>query len=139
MIPMSESRVVADTNVFLRFLTNDIPLQAEAVQKRLAQARDGKIAIIVLPITIVELMFHLEKWYRFTAQQAAQKCALLISPAWITMENKPSMMLALSIYPTYSIDFVDILTWCAAQTLNAKILSFDKDYDKLPEKIRLTP
>lgn len=136
---MLKSRVVADTNVFLRFLTNDIPPQAEAVQKRLAQARNGKIDIVVLPITVVELMFHLERWYRFTARQAAQKCALLISPAWISMENKSSMMLALSIYPTYSIDFVDILTWCSAQTLKAKILSFDKDYDKLPEKIRLTP
>lgn len=131
--------VVADTNVFLRFLTNDIPSQAKSIEKRFQDAQEGKLQLVILPITVVEILFQLENWYKFSKQEAIEKLILLFSPSWLELEDKEAVFEALALYKESNIDFVDILTFSMAKNRNSKILSFDKDYDKLIPKLRLEP
>lgn len=131
--------VIADTNVFLRFLTKDIQEQAEKVIIRFNQAKIGKIEIFLLHITLVEILFQLEQWYHLPKKEACDKLILLLFQPWIEIEEKPAVLLALTCYPAFNIDFVDLLTWSAAKTRDAKILSFDRDFDRLSPKLRLRP
>lgn len=131
--------VVADTNVFLRFLTNDIPSQAKSIEKRFKDTQEGKLLLAVLPITVVEILFQLENWYKFSKQEAVEKLMLLFSPSWLELEDKEAVFEAFAIYKESKIDFVDILTFSMAKKRNAQILSFDKDFDKLSPKLRLEP
>lgn len=131
--------VVADTNVFLRFLTNDIPSHAQSIEKRFKEAQEGKLRLFVFPITVVEILFQLENWYKFSRQKAVEKLILLFSPSWIEVEDKDSVFEAFALFKESKIDFVDILTFSMAKKRNAQILSFDKDYDKLIPKLRLEP
>lgn len=131
--------VVADTNVFLRFLTNDIPSQAKFIEKHFKEAQEETLRLVVLPITVVEILFQLENWYKFSKREAVEKLMLLFSPSWLELEDKNAVFEALALYKESNIDFVDILTFSMAQKRNVKILSFDKDYDKLLPNLRLEP
>jgi predicted nucleic acid-binding protein len=42
---MTPDRVFADTNLFLRYLTNDVPAQADAVEALLVQAGRGEVIL----------------------------------------------------------------------------------------------
>ena len=43
---MEPERCFIDTNLFLRYLTNDVPDQADAVEDLLNKAADGEIRLI---------------------------------------------------------------------------------------------
>jgi len=131
--------LIADTNIFLRFLTNDLPSQAIRVKEIFYEAEKGRLRILVLPITIVEILYQLQNWYDFSKVSAVEKLMSLFSPGWIELDNKDRVIEALEKYKDINIDFVDILTWAMAKAQNVEILSFDKDFDKLTPKLRRKP
>jgi len=131
--------IYVDTNVFLRFLTRDIPDQSDRAEAYLRKAKKGELRMTVMHITILEILFQLERFYDVSRAEAVAKVALLIEPDWIQVDNKKVVMEALYEYKRNNIDFVDILTWSMAKAEHVGILSFDKDFDKLEPSIRLEP
>ena len=131
--------VLADTNIFLRFLTKDILPQAQLVRKRIEEAREGKYRLVVLHVTIVEILYQLVNRYHYSRKEAADKLLLLFSPIWMDLEDKPVVFDALEAYKTSRIDFVALIIWASANDRGMKILSFDRDFDKLTPKLRLAP
>lgn len=131
--------VVVDTNVLLRFLTDDVPNQARRVEDRLREVQRGEIELFIYPITIVELLFHLENWYKYPKQDACKKIEVLLSPEWMKVEEKSAVVAAIDLYKQKNIDFVDLLLWSFAKNRDYGVLSFDKDFDKLTPKIRVEP
>ena len=130
---------VIDTNIILRYLTNDIPSQAEKVKKRFLEASRGKIQFEILPITIVEIIYQLENWYRLSKDDTIQKLFALFSPEWMIVNNKEIIFEAMNLYRLKNIDFVDLFVFVTAKNEKNKLLSFDKDFDRLTPKIRLEP
>jgi predicted nucleic acid-binding protein len=55
-------RAFADTNVFLRLLTNDVPPQADAVEQLLRAAAAGDVILLVTTLTIAEIVWTLESF-----------------------------------------------------------------------------
>ena len=51
---MTPERMFADTNVFLRYLTNDIPAQADAVERLLHRAAGGEITLVMNSLVDVQ-------------------------------------------------------------------------------------
>jgi len=133
------NNVYADTNIFLRFLTKDIPEQAHKAEGYLRKAQKGEFVISVLQITVVEILFHLEKYYDLPRLKATEKVILLIKPNWIDVEHKGEVVKALYKYKSGKIDFVDVLTWAMAKSKDAKILSFDHDFKILEPSIWINP
>ncbi|OGK17475.1 hypothetical protein A2774_05520 [Candidatus Roizmanbacteria bacterium RIFCSPHIGHO2_01_FULL_39_12c] len=132
-------KLIADTNIFLRFLTNDIPEQAARVEKRFREAEKTTLQFIVFQITLVEVLFQLEHWYRLKKAEAADKMIRLFSPDWFEIDNKDAVFEALNIYKNKNIDFVDVLVYAIAKKQKLRIFSFDKDFNKLDVNIRLKP
>lgn len=131
--------VYADANIFLRFLTNDVPQQASRIEKRLRECETGKLQIIVTPIVTVEVIFHLENWYKLSKTEAVDKLAALLSPEWLSVVDRDAVFTALNIYKDKSIDFVDAFLWASAAQQSAQVLSFDADFEKLDPSLRLDP
>src|SRR3989304_5195179 len=131
--------VVLDTNVILRYLTNDVPAQAEKVKKRFLDAAKGKIQFEILPMTVVEIIFQLANWYNLAKDDICRMILALFSPDWIIIREKEIIFEAISLYRLKNIDIVDLLVFVTSKNDNKKILSFDKDFDKLSPKIRLQP
>jgi len=130
---------VVDANVILRFLTNDVLVQANKVRERFKEAARGKIDLAILPITVVEIVFLLEHWYQYGRGEICDKLLLLFAPEWMNLQSKAAVFEALRVYKERNIDFVDVLLWGIARDEQRAVLSFDKDFDKLDPKIRLEP
>lgn len=130
---------LVNTNLFLRFITQDLPSQAELAKKRFEEAREGKIKLEVTPLTIAEILFVLQGTIAFSKEEAVEKTIGLMREPWITIEHKRVVIEALQLYRSYSIDFIDLLTFALARTKRKRILSFDRDYDKLTPKLREEP
>lgn len=132
-------KLMVDANVFLRFLTDDIPEQAAKVEKCFKESEKGKLQLLVSHITAVEVLFQLERWYKVNKAEAVEKLIHLFSPSWIQVEGKDILFEALQNYKTRNVDFVDLLLWSIAKKHHYSILSFDKDFDLLTPRLRITP
>jgi len=126
-----------DSNAILRYLTNDVVEQAGKVENYLLKAEKGEIKLEVRTEVIIEVIFHLVNWYKLPKAEACDKIIAFISPDWMNVPSKSAALEALQLYRTKNIDFVDLLLWSIAKVDGKKILSFDKDFDKLQPTLRL--
>ncbi len=128
-----------DTNTILRFLSNDIPSQAERVQKRLEQAEDNKLILTITPFILVEVVFHLTRWYKLSRPDTTDILIRFLTQTNLDIPNLSTVLEALKQYSQTSIDFVDLLLWATVKNSEQLVLSFDKHLDKLTPKLRLQP
>lgn len=128
-----------DTNVILRYLTNDLPSQAEKVKSYLIRAKNDQISIETRKITVIEVLFQLKNWYGLGRSEAADKILTFFSPEWVILEDKSLIFEALRIYKSKNIDIVDIILHLEAMKLGKNVLTFDKDFKKFDSKINTTP
>ena len=61
---MRPKPVFADTNLFLRYLTNDLPTQADAVEQLLREAAAGQVALVTNALVMAEIVWTLDSFYR---------------------------------------------------------------------------
>ena len=128
-----------DTNIVIRYLTRDDLEKAKQVRQRLIEARKGTLRLIITSFTAIEILFVLRNYYNIKKYEAIDKLQTFLSPDFIHVERKEVVLEALLLYKTLNIDFVDLLNWTIAKDDKAKILSFDKDFDKLTPKLRVEP
>lgn len=128
-----------DTNVILRYLTNDVSSQAEKVKRYLMKAKEGRICVETTKIIVIEVLFQLENWYSLNRSEAADKVLTFFSPEWMGLEDKSLIFEALRIYKSKNIDFIDIILHLEAMKLGKNVLTFDKDFEKFDPKASKTP
>ncbi len=95
-----------DTNVILRALLSDDPVQSPMAQRRMAglsRAETGYVSAGVL----LELYWVLDRLYRMPRAIIGRTIKSLLEVAWLTFEDFESLALALQIYETGNVDFSD--------------------------------
>jgi predicted nucleic-acid-binding protein len=128
-----------DTNCILRFITNDVPDQAERIEKRFREASQGKSDFILTHIVLFETLFQLEHWYTLPRIEASNRLMTFLSPDWILTDKKSVILACLEEYKQVSCDFADLYLFHLAKDASFPILSFDKDFDTLSRTIRTAP
>ena len=131
---------VADANVFLRFLINDVPEQANKAAELLRRAKSKEIKVVVPQIVIFEIQFALEKFYKFPKEQIVDKIGPILSSPYIEIQDTRTFQDALVFYSNKqsfssnkNLDFVDCFLLCSLQNKNAKLFTFDQKLRKLSE------
>ena len=61
---MNRGRIFVDTNLFLRYLTNDVPAQADAVEAILRRAAAGEISLTTNTLVMAEIVWTLKSFYK---------------------------------------------------------------------------
>ncbi len=125
-----------DTNVILRYLLNDIPEQAEKARRIFNRARSLKARVKILPIILVEVVYHLIHTYKIPRNEVADTLQIFISPKWIKIENKDAILEALELFKNSKIDMVDLMLFTIAKHKGYEIVSFDKDFKRLRRSIK---
>ena len=134
--------MLADANVFLRFLRNDHSEHSPAAKQLMEQAAAGEVILRVPEIVVADIFYTLTapvmKIPRTTA--ARQLSALLQQPG-IDVENRHKVFDILSLCETKNIDYGDAALVVAAQEMSQPlpILSYDKDFRKEPAVISFSP
>ena len=135
---MKPERVFADTNLFLRYLTNDIPAQADAVEELLRRASDGDIVLAINSLVIAEIVWTLESYYGLTRDSIKNKILAILNTPGIEAAEGDLLLQAVFWYGDKSIDFIDAFNaaWMLAQGL-AISYTFDRKHFSRIEGIKV--
>lgn len=138
---MKNEVVFADTNLFLRFLTNDVPDQAKAVQQLLLQAAQGEVSLITTSLVIAEIVWTLESFYKETKENIQKLILSFLNTPGLNVDNGDLIVTALRWYVDKNIDFIDAYhaAWMEIHEITS-IYTFDQNhFDRLEGVTVITP
>jgi len=101
------NKCFVDTNLFIRYLTNDDPLLADRVEKLLDEAASGNIALISTELVIAETVWVLESSYNLSHLEIAPLIKGILATTGLEIINGDIVGCALMAYEQKNIDFVD--------------------------------
>ena len=116
-----------DTNVFVRYLTQDDPDQAaratRVVEQELTEDTPGFIGLVVL----VETAWVLQRLYRASAEEIRETVTDLLGSRAILVENRDVVARALALSKKNSCGFADAIIATSAFSAGCdKVISFDR-------------
>jgi len=126
---MNPERIFVDTNLFLRYFTNDIPTQAEAVDNLLRRASAGKIILVTSCLVIAEIVWTLESFYKLPREEIRDKVLAFFNTPGLEIENGDLILQSISWYTEKNIDFIDAYNaaWLLAQDMKT-IYTFNRKH-----------
>ena len=122
-----------DTNVLVRYLTQDDPVQSakarEILEKRLSEDNPGYISVVVM----VETVWVLERAYGFTAKEIAAATEQILQTSVLVVESEQDVFTAMIAYKAGAGAFADVLIGAlAARAGCSHTLTFDRKAARLP-------
>lgn len=115
--------VYLDSNILIRFFTNDDPKKALKVKQLLKKEKEITISDVVFP----ELEYVLTGLYKITKKELVSIFKFLTSQNNIKINNE--LKEATAIFEKKNLDIVDCII--AAYSLKGKLASFDDDLLKV--------
>jgi predicted nucleic-acid-binding protein len=123
--------VVIDTNLLVRYLTEDDPLKAKAVDNILDSADKGELKILIPSIVIAELVWVLESFYHMNSSGIDELVQAILHTPGIEVTEKSIIASALKLYKIKHMDFIDAWIIEFARERDIKtIYTFDKKHFK---------
>ena len=122
-----------DTNVLVRFLTQDDPGQAARVNALMAEAEARDDRLFANNVVVCELIWVLESGYGFDKADTAHAVELMLATRQLEFEDRNLLRQALGDYRTGKADFADCVIGRrnAAQSC-AKTWTLDRGAADLP-------
>ncbi len=121
-----------DTNVLLRYLVGDVPLQATRASALMERLESGAGRAEIQESVICEAVWTLESFYEVPRPEIAEKLAAILAFPGVRTPGKGTLINALARFSSVSADFVDCLLAAKAKQRGLTICSFDaKDFRRL--------
>jgi predicted nucleic-acid-binding protein len=126
-----------DTNVLVRYITQDDNKQAALANALIESLDDASLGFVTL-VTVVELSWVLESAYNFTRQQFAEVMQTLMAVDTIKLDRAAVVASAVRMYAVSNADFSD----CLIERLSAsagceRTMTFDKAAAKMAGMVLL--
>ncbi len=133
--------IFVDTNVFIRYLTNDDPVKADRVELLLQQAAKGEVLLLTSEIVMAEVVWVLESFYGLKNKVIAPMITAILATSGLEVLNAPLVEKAIDHYQNHNIDFIDgYIAAVMAQKGIDKIFSYDKKHlSRIQEVVRTEP
>ena len=123
------AEVFVDTNVFLRFLTNDDPAKAKRAELRFRNAVSGKEHLRTSLLVIAEIVWTLESFYKLEKKDIAEKVAMILNTPNLACPEARLIRLALDLYVEQNIDFIDAYhAYYLKEEGLSQIVTFDRKH-----------
>jgi len=122
-----------DTNVFLRFFTNDVPEQAAAAEALFLRAAAGEIELVTNTMVLAELVWVLESYYRLPRADVEERVMAVALMEGLALPEADLITEALSSYVESNVDFIDAFNaaWMRQRGVK-RVITFDaKHYSRL--------
>lgn len=126
---MKADATFVDTNLFLRFLTNDVPAQADAVEKLLRQAEQNKIQLVTNSLVIAEIVWTLESYYESEREDIQNKILAILNTSGLHIPESDLILKAIIWYAEKNVDYIDAynVAWMEQEGMK-KIYTFDQKH-----------
>jgi len=122
-----------DTNILVRYLTQDDPIQSakvtEIFERRLTQKNPGFVSVVV----VVETVWVLDRAYGQTAQEIASAIERLLQIEVLVIENEQQVFTSMVALKQGRASFADaLIAELGARAGCARTLTFDQKAGRLP-------
>ncbi len=126
---MRPERVFADTNLFLRYLTNDVPAQADAVEALLKRAANRDLTLVTNSLVIAEIVWTLESFYKLSKASIQEKVLAILNTPGLEIIDGDLVLQGINGYVENNVDFIDAYNgaWLAVQGLTTAY-TFDRTH-----------
>ena len=116
-----------DTNILVRLITNDDPVQAQQVQEALDTELTAGRECMVGHIVLCELVWVLGRLYGYSMAQCQQTITALLSFAGLRFESLPVVLAAAKAWQQHGGDWADHLIGAQMQAQGCDaVLTLDK-------------
>jgi len=127
-----------DTNVFLRYLTNDDPAKADRIEKLFERAERENFQLIASHLTIAELVWTLESYYQLKPTTIEEMLLKIINTPFIKIPNEDLILHTLYLYVTTNIDFIDAYNAYFMREMDlTRIYTYDARHFKRVEWVKI--
>jgi predicted nucleic-acid-binding protein len=123
-----------DSNVLVRYLTQDDPLQSRKADELIEQALSAGEPLYLNHIVLCELSWVLGRAYGYDSAELAETIEAILAAAQFVFEDKDLLWQALAAFRASGADFADCVI--AARNASAgcvKTLTFDKRAGRVPQ------
>jgi uncharacterized protein len=131
-----------DTNLLIRYITQDNPRQAQQAKRLFDQIKQGVLTVTTSEAVISECVYVLasKALYRLPREQISTALSLLLSLKGLKLAWKRIYLRALSLYATSTLDFVDALIAAHMEQAHmTTVWSFDQGFDHIQGITRQEP
>ena len=131
-----------DTNIVLRFLTRDLPEQADRCRDLLIRVDAGEIQVTTSESVIAQIVYVLSSRRAYALPRVRIKELLepILHLRGLKLERRDTYLRALDLYAAHTIDFEDAMAVAHMERLGiTDILSYDHHFDGLPGISRVEP
>jgi predicted nucleic-acid-binding protein len=129
-----------DTNIFIRFLTNDIPEKADACEQLFREAVEKNENYFTTEMVIAEIIWVLESYYELPKKEVQEMVEKILITPFLFCPQKDQILNALTLYTDKNIDYIDAYNASVLkeQGIN-EVYSYDRHYDKIEWVNRIEP
>jgi predicted nucleic acid-binding protein len=129
-----------DTNVFLRHIVGDHPDQSPRATALFERIERGEVRVRVADTVIFETVFSLQRFYRIPRSDIRGALLALMDLPGVVLSGKQRLRRVFDYYVTYNLSFADAYHAVLVEALKLpEIVSFDRDYDRIPGLRRVEP
>ena len=129
-----------DTNIFIRFLTNDIPDKASACEKIFREAEEKNESLFTTEMVIAEIIWVLESYYELPKKEVQEMVEKILITPFLLCPQKDLILNALSLYSDKNIDYIDAYNASILREQGIKeVYSYDRHFDKIDWVGRIEP
>lgn len=134
-------RCFVDTNLFVRYLTDDDTEKADRVEALLGEASEGRVRLVTADLVLVELVWVLESSYDLKPVEIAPMIRSILATPGMEVINGALLAEALDHYEGNNIDIVDGYIAALMEKLNiTHVYSFDRKHlSRLKSLKRIEP
>ena len=100
-------KVFVDTNLFMRYLTNDVPTQIDKVERLFDLAEKGKVKLVTGPPVFFEMAWILKSFYNMSRKRIYECLSGVLGLPGLEVTDLDIIEQALDFYNHTSTDFSD--------------------------------
>lgn len=129
-----------DTNIFIRYLTNDFPDKADKCERIFKKAVKREEDLYTTDMVIAEIVWVLESYYELPKMEVQEKVEKILNTPNLTCPNKDLILTALALYTEKNVDFIDAYNALILRNEGIRdVYSYDKHYGRISWLTRIAP
>ena len=123
--------IALDTNILVRYITQDIPEQAGTAESLLDQLTPSRPGFVSREVAL-EIVWVLERSYKFSRTQIVEVLTTMIGAENLVVEFDEDIARATIIYEQSGTDFSDLAILMASKRVGCEMLfTFDRRFARM--------
>jgi len=126
-----------DTNVLLRHFLQDHPELSPKAHALIQRIERGDLVVRTSDIVVFETVFVLERGHKISKATIAEGLLRILGLIGVVLPEKQQYRRVFELYQSSNVGFADCFHAAFMQRLGlTEVISFDRDFDKLPGIVR---